>query len=137
MTKKDGTNRYKCVISAGQTSWPLTVGQKSRKVIFARLFSVINHSVQLIAHPGSKKGEKNKNKKKNKTKNKKQSTSEWIQKKPKYIHTFASHAERVTVYRRERKPENQADVAYVLMNQDVILPNAFHRLINMSISLFL
>lgn len=52
--------------------------------------------------------------------------------KPKYIHTFASHAERVTVYRRERKPENQADVAYVLMN-DVILPNAFHRLINMSI----
>ena len=137
MTKKDGTNRYKCVISAGQTSWPLTVSQKSRKVIFARLFSVINHSVQLIAHPGSKKGEKNKNKKKNKTKNKKQSTSEWIQKKPKYIHTFASHAERVTVYRRERKPENQADVAYVLMNQDVILPNAFHRLINMSISLFL
>ena len=132
MTKKDGTNRYKCVISAGQTSWPLTVGQKSRKVIFARLFSVINHSVQLIAHPGSKKGEKNKNKKKNKTKNKKQSTSEWIQKKPKYIHTFASHAERVTVYRRERKPENLADVAYVLMN-DVILPKAFHRLINMSI----
>lgn len=53
--------------------------------------------------------------------------------KPKYMHTFASHAERVTVYRRERKPENQADVAYVLMNQDVILPNAFHRLINMSI----
>ena len=132
MTKKDGTNRYKCVISAGQTSWPLTVGQKSRKVIFARLFSVINHSVQLIAHPGSKKGEKNKNKKKNKTKNKKQSTSEWIQKKPKYIHTFASHAERVTVYRRERKPENLADVAYVLIN-DVILPKAFHRLINMSI----
>ena len=74
MTKKDGTNRYKCVISAGQTSWPLTVGQKSGKVIFARLFSVINHSVQLIAHPGSKKGEKNK-KKQNKTKqNKKQKT---------------------------------------------------------------
>ena len=70
MTKKDGTNRYKCVISAEQTSWPLTVGQKSRKVIFARLFSVINHSVQLIAHPGSKKGEKNKkNKTKQKTKN--------------------------------------------------------------------
>ena len=79
-------------------------------------FSVINHSVQLIAHPGSKKGEKNKKKTKKKTKNKKQSTSEWIQMKPKYIHTFASHAERVTVYRRERKPENQADVAYVLMN---------------------
>ena len=126
MTKKDGTNRYKCVISAGQTSWPLTVGQKSRKVIFARLFSVINHSVKLIAHPVSKKGEKKK------TKNKKQSTSEWIQMKPKYIHTFASHAERVTVYRRERKPENLADVAYVLMN-DVILPKTFHRLINMSI----
>lgn len=65
MTKKDGTNRYKCVISAGQTSWPLTVGQKSRKVIFARLFSVINHSVKLIAHPVSKKGEKKKQKTKN------------------------------------------------------------------------
>ena len=71
MTKKDGTNRYKCVISAGQTSWPLTVSQKSRKVIFARPFSVINHSVQLIAHPGSKKGQK---KTKQKTKNKKQKT---------------------------------------------------------------
>ena len=72
MTKKDDTNRYKCVISAGQTSWPLTVGQKSRKVIFARLFSIINHSVQLIAHPGSKKGEKEKkNKKKTKKKTKK------------------------------------------------------------------
>ena len=66
MTKKDGTNRYKCVISAGQTSWPLTGGQKSRKVIFARLFSVINHSVKLIAHPVSKKGEKKKNKQKTK-----------------------------------------------------------------------
>ena len=66
MTKKDGTNRYKCVISAGQTSWPLTGGQKSRKVIFARLFSVINHSVKLIAHPVSKKGEKKKTKQKTK-----------------------------------------------------------------------
>ena len=65
MTKKYGTIRYKCVISAGQTSWPLTVGQKSRKVIFARLFSVINHSVQLIAHPVPKRVKKKQQKTKN------------------------------------------------------------------------